>query len=200
MTDAPLIARIRSEQHDDLDMTDAEIRKVIAAVRAHDAELTAAEVCHDEQMTIWAGEVLAHFVDWLDPTDYEDTLAMNQAAADAARDVIESAFNLAAWNRRANDAANGTATVPDFFYDPDEWESSMAWEDRADFLTEYECSIDVGDIKKFSTLHRGPDKYAACLVLTRDEDGDPDETELRWLTDDEATAMLAAAQEDATDD
>ena len=77
---------------------------------------------------------------------------------------------------------------PDFIYDPDEWEYTAAWKDRQD-LAEDIVKF-VGEIKRFETLCRGADKWAALVPVSFDEDGDPDETEVRWF-DSEADARRA---------
>jgi len=78
-------------------------------------------------------------------------------------------------------------STPDFIYDPDEWEFTFTWADRSDLME----SIDLGEIKQFDTLIKGPPKWAAHVILTCDEEGDPDETELRWFdTYEEARAAL----------
>ncbi|ANT39903.1 hypothetical protein RGUI_0830 [Rhodovulum sp. P5] len=50
-------------------------------------------VCHDEQMTIWVGEVLMELGDHMrDPSDYEDVLDRAAAVRAAIRHVVEGAF------------------------------------------------------------------------------------------------------------
>jgi hypothetical protein len=78
-------------------------------------------------------------------------------------------------------------TDPDFIYDPNCWEVTHDYEDR-DILVD-DADLDVGDYIEFATLIKGPPKFAAKVVLTRD-DGDPDETQIQWF-DTEAEARAA---------
>lgn len=51
-------------------------------------------VCHDEQMEVWASELLDEFMEWLPPpSDYEDGLAMRAAAKRAVRAIVDGAFS-----------------------------------------------------------------------------------------------------------
>jgi hypothetical protein len=78
---------------------------------------------------------------------------------------------------------------PDYVYDPEDWEVTQEWSDRSYLVDE----LYVGELKRFSTLIQGPNKYAAHVVLTRDEAGDPDETKIRWFdTEAEAKAALSS--------
>ena len=82
-------------------------------------------------------------------------------------------------------------TPPDYIYDPNAWECTYIWGDRdipADGLA------DDGNCQEpyeFGTLIEGPRVYAVEVVLTRDDAGDPDKTEIRWF-DDYDTAKRAA--------
>lgn len=80
---------------------------------------------------------------------------------------------------------------PDYIYDPDDWEATFQWSDRQ-FLTE-DIRLYPGDLKRFETLLKGPDKWAACVVVTVDEDGCPDETEIRWFDSEEDAKAAAIA-------
>ncbi len=77
---------------------------------------------------------------------------------------------------------------PDYIYDPDNWEYTMDYADRGDIAE----GIDVGEVREFATLEKGPAKFAAHVVVSRDDDGDPDETEIRWF-DTEAGARAATS-------
>lgn len=88
-------------------------------------------------------------------------------------------------------------STPDYVYDPDDWEATYCWDDRHVLIEN--CGIDTriraGEIVRFGTLRKGPDKWAANIVLTRDEDGEPDEIEVRWFDSaEEARAALAKAE------
>lgn len=80
---------------------------------------------------------------------------------------------------------------PDFLYDPDDWEVTWVWEDRADAAEHAE--IRVGEFKRFETLAKGPDRFAVEVVLKRDDDGNCEESQLRWF-DTEAEARAACAR------
>jgi hypothetical protein len=57
------------------------------------AELRAAAVCHDDQLTLWASEVLDHLQRHLKaPEDYEGLLDLHGAVEAAVRHVVASAF------------------------------------------------------------------------------------------------------------
>jgi hypothetical protein len=68
---------------------------------------------------------------------------------------------------------------PDYIYDPDDWEVTVPWADRHDIVES--ADIRYGHIKRFATLIHGSDKWVADIVLSWDDDGDPDETEIRWF-------------------
>lgn len=70
-------------------------------------------------------------------------------------------------------------TEPDYIYNPDDWEMTFGWRDR-DCLTD-EMTGELWAPKEFSTLINGHPVRAEEVVVTRDENGDPDETEVRWF-------------------
>jgi hypothetical protein len=76
---------------------------------------------------------------------------------------------------------------PDHIYNPDDWECTYDYEDRY-LLVEDEP--DPGEYRRFATLLKGPDVYAARVITKRDEAGDVEETEVRWF-DSEAEARAA---------
>lgn len=83
---------------------------------------------------------------------------------------------------------------PDFVYDPDNWEVTYPWVDRAEMVDG--MGLWYKDIKRLETLVRGPDKWVVDVVLTWDDDGDPDETELQWFdSKEEAEKALAESLE-----
>lgn len=77
---------------------------------------------------------------------------------------------------------------PDYIYDPDDWEYTSEYKNRVDLVEG--CELCVGDVKRFCTLIEGPDRFAANVVVSRDDDGEPNETEIRWF-DTEAEARAA---------
>lgn len=80
---------------------------------------------------------------------------------------------------------------PDYVYDPEDWEATYSWDDR-DCLTE-DISLGAGEVKMFRTLIQGPNKYVAEITLTLDDEGCPDETEIRWFDTLEAAQAAIAA-------
>lgn len=77
-------------------------------------------------------------------------------------------------------------TAPDYVYNPDDWEYTQPWGDRSDMVDD----LPVGEIQRFSTLTKGPDKWAAKVPTSRDDAGDPIDWETRWF-DSEAEARTA---------
>lgn len=79
---------------------------------------------------------------------------------------------------------------PDYVYDHDNWDCTYEWGMRSE-LIEHDDDLDrAGSIKRFSTLIEGPPKFAARVVISVDEDGEPDEMEIQWF-DSEAQAREA---------
>ncbi len=80
---------------------------------------------------------------------------------------------------------------PELIYDPENWETTYDYRDRnclADDL-----SIPPGQFYRFRTLVHSTDKYAACVVLSRDESGGPEDTEIQWFdTEEDALAAVGA--------
>ena len=69
--------------------------------------------------------------------------------------------------------------APDWIYDPDDWEVTHEWGDR-DLLVD-DMVGEIWEPKEFGTLIKGPSMWAKEVVLTRDENDAPDETEVRWF-------------------
>lgn len=78
------------------------------------------------------------------------------------------------------------AGTPEYLFNPDDWECTYNWKDRCEAVDD----LPVGELQRFCTLTKGPDKWAANVVITRDEAGDPDDTEIQWF-DTEAEARKA---------
>lgn len=78
--------------------------------------------------------------------------------------------------------------TPDFIYDPDGWETTYSFNERSDIT---DCFPgELWEPRQFCTLIDGPPIWAVEVVLTMDEAGDPDETEVRWFNS-EAEAQAA---------
>ena len=78
---------------------------------------------------------------------------------------------------------------PAYIYDPEEWDATFDYGDR-DYLAEESLDALLPGVKRFKTLVHGPDKFAAMVAVTFDEDGNPDELELQWF-DSEQEAQAA---------
>lgn len=83
-------------------------------------------------------------------------------------------------------------TDPDYVYDPDDWEYTMEWAERG-LLADDTIRPQLGEIKRFCTLMKGPDKFAA-YVLKADA-ADHGDVELRWF-DSEAEARAESTESD----
>lgn len=85
----------------------------------------------------------------------------------------------------------GQTTEPAFVYDPDNWEATYDWRDRGQLAEDLDIAFEWEKPKRVCTLLQGPDKWIANVTLTRDDDGDPDETEIQWFdTEEEAVAAM----------
>jgi len=68
-------------------------------------------------------------------------------------------------------------------YDPDDWEYTYRWSDRYDLVEKSDLS--PGETRKFATLIDGPSVWAGLVVLSRDEDGNPDKTKVEFFFSEE---------------
>lgn len=71
------------------------------------------------------------------------------------------------------------ARKPNFIFDSDYWDQTYSYEDR-NYLTEGLVG-ELWEPKEFRTLIYGPSLYAVEVVLSLDEEGDSDETEIQWF-------------------
>jgi hypothetical protein len=79
---------------------------------------------------------------------------------------------------------------PYHVYDPENWTVVYDWDER-NYLKD-EIDLPLGRIKEIGTLK----KWLAHVVITRDENHSPDQTEIRWLDSrEEAEAALSVKQE-----
>lgn len=77
--------------------------------------------------------------------------------------------------------------TPDYIYDPDDWECTYEYSDRSELVEHLELS--PGDVRPLLTLVHGPHVFVSDVILSRDDDGDPDETEVQFFaSEDEARA------------
>ncbi len=106
-----------------------------------------------------------------------------------ARDAVETIRALVAEIERLQ-ADNATLSEPDGWWDPVAESSYLDPDELTDCL-------DPGDgaVRELLPYHHLPSQWAAYLVLTRDADGDPDETEIQLFpTKAEAVVALQASQ------
>ncbi len=80
-----------------------------------------------------------------------------------------------------------------YIYDADDWEETFQIEDKNVLVEGYDLLL-KDEPKRFGTLIQGPALWAARVVTSVDNDGDPDETEVRWFDSKEA-AIRARSQE-----
>lgn len=82
----------------------------------------------------------------------------------------------------------------DYCFDPEDWEFTCSWSER-DQVHGYGESLMPGHPMRVCTLLKGPDKWVADVPITWDEDGEPDETEIKWFdSEEEARAALATME------
>jgi hypothetical protein len=77
---------------------------------------------------------------------------------------------------------------PDFIYDPEEWEYTVPFEDKANMADD----LSNCEVKRFSTLIKGPDIFAARVPTGVDECGDVTDSELEWFDTLEAAQAAAS--------
>lgn len=62
-------------------------------------EMEAELVCHDDQLQIWADEVIDALADWIEVEDYDAKVQMSRRAKKTIRDIVQTAFELASENK-----------------------------------------------------------------------------------------------------
>ena len=72
---------------------------------------------------------------------------------------------------------------PDYCYCVEAWDCTYEWNDREELVNE--DNIPLGEILEVGCMAKLPSRWAANVVLTRDENGDPDEIELQWFDSEE---------------
>lgn len=76
---------------------------------------------------------------------------------------------------------------PDFVYDADSWEYTLPWNER-DLIPD---GMDWDAIIPVQTLFKGVRYFTALVPITFDDNGDPDEWEVKWFdTREEAEAAM----------
>ncbi len=70
---------------------------------------------------------------------------------------------------------------PDYIYNPDDWELTYHWNDSIELFESLEPH--AGEVTELATLIEGPPVFLVQVVTTRDEHGDPDETEYKLFFD-----------------
>jgi hypothetical protein len=86
--------------------------------------------------------------------------------------------------------------MPDYLYDPDDWEVTYHWSDR-DEAAECADLRQIGEIKEFGTLIEGPKVFLAVVPTEWDDDGSPAAWKDQWFNS-EAEAKAAIAREKPT--
>lgn len=82
---------------------------------------------------------------------------------------------------------------PDYIYDPDEWDVTYPYSDRDMFENEIGEVLSGNEVKKYKTLVEGPDRFLASIVMSYDEDDQPDEIEYKWFdTEEEAIKAITS--------
>lgn len=164
---------------------------------------------HDIDGTIWTSELtpMGEFVvKCVGPKKWDAVRGMRRiggksyASSDEAKEACQTYFKhrIEEWLELEDGDIEGPDMAnPDYIYDPVEWEVTYEYGTR-DEMAEGDFgpfgTHGVGKkskIKQYKTLIHGPDKFAAEVVISRDEDGDPDETEIRFFdTLEEAEAAI----------
>jgi hypothetical protein len=68
-----------------------------ATIPARATSRTAEEVCHNDQLVVWAEELLYALECWIEaPESYDDVVQCGQAAKEEIKRIVECAFELAA--------------------------------------------------------------------------------------------------------
>ena len=76
---------------------------------------------------------------------------------------------------------------PDYVYNPVDWEVTFEYADRSELAENLDLS--PGDVERIDTLLKGPPLFVSEVILSRDDNGDPDETEVQFFaTEEEARA------------
>lgn len=55
----------------------------------------AAEVCHDEQLQVWASEIIDVLIDHLHPGDFEDVVDIHVSLRGEIKRIVGDAFGMA---------------------------------------------------------------------------------------------------------
>lgn len=58
-------------------------------------QMVAKLVCHDEQLEIWADDMIDAVSDWLEIETYDEKLALDRAVKREISQIVEAAFELA---------------------------------------------------------------------------------------------------------
>lgn len=93
------------------------------------------------------------------------------------RDAINAIAPMIAERVRAKERV--WAKEPEYFYDPDDWENTYNSDMLADYESDIAIDLHVGEIKTLNTLFEGPQRFLTRVVVTFDEHGEPDKTEIR---------------------
>jgi hypothetical protein len=136
-----------------------------------------AEYCKAIGRDVPVLEALVHFQNWV-----ANTTVDNQSIVKDLRFMLDQSEAAL----QAGEARIKELETPDQFWDRHA-ETSIPWKD-------WDCvsgGMDIGDVERITPIHVLPDQWLAHVVVTRDENGDPDETDIRlFATESEARAAL----------
>lgn len=144
-------------------------------------------------------DLRAYAVDWRDRAASIEPVLRAANEIDRLRAVVANSAeilkrNLGHQTEKCYDALSilqRAMPEPEIIYNPDDWEASYDIADK-DCLAD-DVDIPPGQMHRFKTLVHGPDKFAVCVVLSRDESGDPEDTEIQWF-DNEGAAKAACEE------
>lgn len=135
------------------------------------------------------------------PTDQADRESLIQAVQDAIWEMYDPTPTEGVnWRGMAQAAieAYESNREPDYFINPDDWEITYPAELLGEF-EEHEIAQEINAPIRVGTLVNGPARWTVRLALTRDENGEPDKTEIRWFRT-EAEAREAIGLKEGEDE
>lgn len=58
-------------------------------------QMVARLVCHDDQLEVWADDMIDAVADWLEIETYDDKVALARAVKREIKQIVEAAFEIA---------------------------------------------------------------------------------------------------------
>lgn len=106
-------------------------------------------------------------------------------------DTDLAAKHMAAIARHTLSTLPTVGEVPDYCYDPDNWETTIPWSLCGELVDDFDDRMERGPFE-VACLKQLPNKYVADVPTEIDDDGDVLDSEWRWFdTLEEAKAALA---------